>query len=390
MRTSSCSLLLLAGLGLAAASPAQRLATYMPGGPGFFEHQPPTAIQPAPVPPLVGYPAVPALPGLAVAAGDSSFDNFTGLHWFTNGFVVATQPTPTFPPAGPVLPPVAIPPAVLAALGGGPVTGLAVDPAAGVLFLAGAPGLVVGVGMVPAMPVVMPPFPLVGFAPPLAGLEWDGATGTLWAVNAAGVAFNHFPGGAPALPPVAPPMLLAGPVGDIAIDKTLRVNGAGLRPLFVVAGPMLLDLRDPVPMPFPAAMPMSQGLAFLDHPAARPPVGSCPCPGTAGPVNFSNGPMVSGNLGWSIGMTGLAPFGIAVFGFDVVFNPAFPLVNGVGCGLGLMVGSPTLVLALALADAAGTAVPGVGPLFNQNATWCPADPTGFVFTPMQLLRVGGL
>src|SRR5262245_49513081 len=135
--------ILFAGVLLTAVLPCQRLAAYMPG-PGFFAHQPPAAILPVPVPPLLGSPAVPALPALPPPAGDSTFDNLTGLHWHTNGAVLAAQPTPTFPPVAPPVPAFPIPPAVLAAIGGGPVTGIAIAPAAGILYLTGAPGLVVG------------------------------------------------------------------------------------------------------------------------------------------------------------------------------------------------------------------------------------------------------
>ncbi|MFY9344741.1 MAG: hypothetical protein WAT39_19775 [Planctomycetota bacterium] len=393
MRTILC---LFAGLSLAPFVSAQRLATYLTG-PGFFEHQPPTAILPAPYPPILGYPAVPAMPVMPAPAGDSSFNNLTGLHWVTNGALLATQPTPTFPPAGPIFPPVPIPAAVLAAIGGAPVTGIAINPIAGILYLVGMPGIVVGCGAVPALPIVVPPFPIVGIPGPITGLEWDGATGSLYAVNAPGFTSNFLPGGALLGPPLAPPMPLVAAAGDVAIDKTMRLNAVGLRPLYVVAGPMLLDVRDPAPIVGPAAIPMATGLAFLDHPAAMPPAGACPCPPLAGPINGTNGPMAVGNLAWTIGVTGIAPGGIAVFAFDTVFNPAYPLFNVVGCGLGLIPGSPTLIAAIAIANPAGTAtlpLPlgfplGAGPLYNQNLTFCPADPTGFVFTPMQSIYVAG-
>ncbi len=381
---------------LTGAVPCQRLATYMPG-PGFFEHQPPTPLLPGPPPPVIGYPAVPAFPVLPPPAGDSSFDNLTALNWHTNGLILASQPTPTFPPAAPLVPPFPIPPAVIGAIGGGPVTGIAIAPGAGILYLVGVPGIVVGCAPVPGMPILVPPFP-IPLPPPITGLEWDGPTGSLYAVNGPGITINFLVGGAPLAPPLLPPIVLPMPAGDVAIDKTMRLNAFGLRPLYVVAGPLLLDVREPLPIVFPTALPMSQGLAFLDHPAAFPPVGFCPCPGLAGPVNFTTGPMAAGNLAFAVGMTGLAPFGVGIFAFDTVFAAGFPLVNTVGCGLGLIPASPGIIAALALADAAGTAVLplplgfplGAGPLFNQNLTFCPADPFGFVFTPMQSIYVSGL
>lgn len=103
------------------------------------------------------------------------------------------------------------------------------------------------------------------------------------------------------------------------------------------------------------------------------------------------------NAGFALGMTGMLPFSICVFGFDTVYSPAFPTINLVGCPLGLTV-SPTLLLFLATTDAAGTAtfpisllgVPVGVTLYNQGFTFCSADPTGFVFSPFQSLTIGGL
>jgi hypothetical protein len=108
--------------------------------------------------------------------------------------------------------------------------------------------------------------------------------------------------------------------------------------------------------------------------------------------------MAAGNGAFAITVTGIAPFTFAIFGFDVVWNPAFPVINLVGCGLGLVPGSPGLILLVGFADPAGTAtlplalppVVGLGPLYNQNVMFCPADPTGFAFTPMQRIQAAGL
>jgi hypothetical protein len=386
--------LLLFALFLHGTVAAQRLAAFAAGGPGFAEVQPPTDILPGPVPPLGFYPAVPLMPAIPPFGGDSTFNNFTGLHWFTNGMLLATQPTPAFPAAGPVMPPVPFPPAVLAAIGGGPVTGIAIDPAAGILWVVGAPGLVVGVGAFPALPIVVPPFPIPALLPPpITGLEWDGVTGSLYAVNAPGFTLNFLPGGAPLALPLAPPIALAAPAQDVAIDKTTRLNLFGLRPLYIVAAGIAVDVREAVPTPFPVPMP-AVGLAFIDHPAANPPLGNCPCPGFPGPANATTGPMAAGNAAFAIQITGIAPFTFGVFAFDTVWNPLFPVVNAFGCGLGLLPGSPGLILALGLANGVGTAtfplplpaLIGAGPLYNQNVMFCAADPTGFVFTPTQRLQ----
>ena len=413
MRTTS--LCLLAGVALCSVAHAQRLASYDQGGAlvggVIAELQPPTPLLPAPLPPLVVYPTAPALPALpgpvAVAPGDSTFDNAVGLHWYTNGAIMAAMPTPTFAPLAPAPAPFPIPAAVLGAIGGGPVTGIAlnpigVGPLGPIMYLTGAPGIVIGVAPVPGMPVLVPAFPVPFLAGPITGLEWDGATGTLYACDAAGICYNFLPGGAPVAPPIVPPIGLPAPAGDVAIDKTLRPNPAGLRPLYVVAGPMVLDVNDPLPMPFASGLAAPQGLAFLDHPAANPPIGTCICPGTTFPTQFTRSVMSMGNAGFGIGMGGMPPGWPVLFVFDVaVFNPAFPWINTVGCGLGILLGSPSIVTFGGVADGLGNAmlplplVPpvfalGTGPFYNQNATLCPTDPAlGLVITPMQTIYAAG-
>lgn len=399
---------LLAFVSLIGAAQAQRLAAYdqfgaVVGG-VITELQPPVPMLPVPNPPLLMYPTLPALPplpGPAVAApGDSSFDNFTGLHWFTNGAIVAAMPTPTFPPLVPPPAPMPIPPAVLAAIGGGPVTGLAYSPlgvAIGpILYLCGAPGIVIGVAAIPGMPVVVPPFAPPFLAGPISGLEWDGGTGSLWSCDIAGVCYNFMPGGAPLGPPVPPPIALPAPAGDVAIDKTLRANAVGLRPLFVVSGPIVVDVNDPAPIVFPSGLAFPTGLAFLDHPAANPPIGTCICPGTTFPTQFTTGPMAIGNAAWGIGVGGMPPGWPVLFVFDFAFLPGFPLINGVGCGLGL---TALPIVIGGAADPFGNAVLtlsltppvlplGAGPFYNQNITLCPADPVlGLVLTPTQSVYV---
>lgn len=397
------SMCFVAAAVLAAPAAAQRLASYDPAVAGFVEYQPPTVLLPGPVPPVVGYPSVPALPPLPgpmlAMPGDSTFDNAVGLHWFTNGLLMASQPTPTFAPLGPIVPPLPIPAAVLAAIGGGPVTGIAINPIAAVgpvLFLCGAPGIVVGVAAIPAMPIVVPPFPLAFPTGPISGLEWDGATGSLLAVDVAGIVYNFLVGGLPLAPPIVPPMPLPAPAGDVAIDKMLLANVAGLRPIYVIAGPMMFDVNLPMPMPLPTGSPAAVGLAYLDHPAAFPPIGGCACPGFGTPLNFTANVMSSGNLAFALGVSGLAPFAPVMWMFDPVPLPAFPLINTVGCGLGLGL-SGGFSWGIGFADPFGVAtlaVPiafpvGAGPLYNQNVALCPSDPTGLVLTPTQQLYAGG-
>ena len=379
--------------GLADQASAQRLVSYNPVVGGLAELQPPTVFLPVPNPPLLGYPSLPVLPPpMAAMAGDATFDNLNGVTWFTNGGVLAAMPTPTFPPlAMPPVPVLPIPPAILAAIGG-PVSGIAINPVPGIMFLVSAPGIVIGVNPVPGLPVVVPPFPIGLLVGPISGLEWDGITGSLWAVDVAGIAYNFLVGGAPLAPPLPPAFAMIGPAGDIAIDKLATVNPAGLRPLYISTGPLVFDTRDPTGVPFPAG-PMATGLAFMNHPGATPPAGTCACPGFFTPTNFTTSVMSSGNAAFGIGMTGLQPGGLVILGFDPMFNPLFPTINAVGCPFGL--NAPAIVLAAA--DAFGnitapiplTLVPIGAGIYNQNASVCPADPLGYVLTPMQSLVAGG-
>lgn len=403
MRTLLVSVLLT--LPLLSPLAAQRLAAYGPGNGAIVELQPPmNALQavPAAIPPVLGYATVPILPAMP-AFGDSTYDNVLGHHWFSDGLSLAAMPSPTIPPVGPVPPAVPISPAVLL-ITGGPVTGIAFDAVAGIMFLCGPVGPVVGVAPTPAMPIVVPPFAIPWVTGPIAGLDWDGATGTLLAVDVAGIVFTFFPGGGPVGAPVAPPFPLAAPAGDVAIDRTLRTNPAGFRPLYVAYGGSVVDIMDPQPTVFSAGPLATEGLAFLNFPAANPPNSTCLCPGTTypGPL-FTTGPMTVGNAAFGLGHGGLPPGFPMLFVFEVtgLSNLSYPWINAVGCGLGLVPGSPGLIPVGVTADGAGNAILPlglVGPtlplgtaLYLQGATFCPGDPfLGLVFTALHTVYVASV
>lgn len=394
-----------AGLLLCSFAGAQRLAAFDPAAAALDELQPVTPLVPGLVPPLLTYPTVPALPVVAgvgpALPGDSTFDNRTGLSWFTNGTVLAAMPTPTMPAFGTPPPPIPIPLPVLAAIGGGPVTGIAIDPLGFTLYLCGAAGIVVGVAPVPGLPIVVPPFAIPFPTLPITGLEWDGMSGSLYACDWMGTCYRFLPTGAPVGAPIPSVWPVPAPAGDVAIDKTGRLNGAGTRPIYVVAS-LIFDITDSATPPIASTFPFAQGLAFLDHPAANPPAGTCLCPGTTYPTQWTTGPMVAGSGSFGIGLGGMPAGWPVLWIFDVLtFNPGFPLVNGVGCGLGIALGSPGLVLFGGAADPFGNAVLplplvppslplGAGPFYNQNVTFCPSDPVlGLVITPMQTIYAAG-
>lgn len=386
-------------IALSAVARCQHLIAYDPPpfGPGLMaEVQVPNFMVPGPVPPVAVYPIAPLLPvapAVVPQPGDSTFDSVAVVTWYSNGGMLATMPTPSFPPAGPLVAPFPIAPAVLAAIGG-PATGIAIDPVANVMFLTAAGGLVIGVVPIPGTPVVVPPFAPAFAMGPVSGLEWDGISGTLLSCDLAGNVYQYFVGGIAAAPALlAPPIPV--PAGDVAIDKTGLPNPLGVRSIFVAAGPVLVDVTQPAAPPLPSGLMAPCGLAFLPRPAQNQ-NGGCPC-GPMLPVHATNGPMVAGNGAFAITMTGVLP-GSAVFqAIDFRYNPALPLINLTGCGLGLP-GTPLLMTNLSIANPAGVAtwpIPltfmpaGLGPAFLQGLFRCPADPAGFTLTNTQQLAICG-
>jgi hypothetical protein len=391
----------LLALLVSATASGQHLVLYdPPPGPGMFvEVQLASPLLPGGAP-TAFYPNVPILPPPPLVApppGDSTFDSVTVRNWFTNGAILAQTPTPAFPPVGPVMPAFPIAPAVLAAIGaaGGLVTGIAIDSAAGIMYLTAAPGMVIGVAPIPGTPVLVPPF-VPGFAMgPICGLDWDAITGTLLAVDFAGVVYQFLPGGLPFAPPT-PPFPMPAPPGDVAIDKTGFLTPLGLRSIYVNAGPMVFDVTGgALPIPTPAVAPT--GLAFLAKAASNMPGGACAC-GPIMPVLGTSGPMVSGNGAFAITVGGLPPGTPVLMAYDIVFNPLFPPINVTGCGLGIIPPSLTVVSFFTLAGPGGVAAwplplflpPGIGPVFNQNLFPCTVDPAGFTLTPMQQITVCGV
>jgi hypothetical protein len=388
---------------LCATAAAQHIVSYdpLPIGTGLMiEAQLPTRMIPGPVPPNPGYPIGPVLPPAAfgvVPAGDATHNGLLNQIWHTNGQLLAAMPAPNFPGAvPPPMPVFPIAPGVLAMLGG-PVTGIAINPLANVMFLCSAPGMVIGVQPVPGTPVIVPPFAPAFVMGPVSGLDYDSITGSLFAVDGAGVVYNFAVGGAPLAPPILGAALPA-VAGDVAIDKSGYVNPAGVRPIYVVSGPVILDVTFAAAVPQPSGGFLPTGCAFVARPASSMP-GAMGC--ACGPLlpNFrANAPMTSGNGAFGLAIDSLPPFSPVLMAFDGAFNPAFPLINVSGCGLGLFLGSPTINTNFMLTNAGGAALwnlpltflpPGIGPIWAQAFYPCAADPAGFAITPTLQVSVCG-
>lgn len=379
---------------------AQHLVCYdpLPAGTGnMTEVQLPSIMVPGPVPPAPIYPIAPALPAIGAAlvpAGDATYNGLNNQIWYSNGNMLASMPSPSFPLAVPGLPPFPIAPAVLAAIGGA-VTGIALDPIANVMYLCGVGGVIIGVVPVPGTPVAVPPFGLAFPTGPLTGLDYDSITGTLLAVDAPGVVYQFVPGGFPVAPPIGP-MILPGFAGDVAIDKTGMPNPAGVRAIYVIAGPLAVDVTFAAAIPLPTVTAFPTGLAFLPRPAKNQPT-SCAC-GPFAPRWGVRAPMASGQGGFGLLIGNAPPFSPVLMAFDNAYNPGLPFINVSGCGLGLFLGSPTIQTFFAFTDGLGNAgwalplnflPPGIGPVYAQAFWTCTADPAGFALTEVQQIVVTG-
>lgn len=366
--------------------PAQHLVVYDPVGAGLIDAAAPNPLFPGPVPPAFVYPAAPPLPPPpGPGIGDSTVDALTGDNWYTDGATIGMTPSAAYAPPGPPVPPFPVGP-----VGLGFVTGMALDAAGGILWLTDG-GMLIGVTPAPG---TAPLTPLMPSPAPLSGLEWDGLSGTLLGVDPAGAIFTLSPAGVLVAPPIPPPPLPAH-AEDLAIDKTSLPGPLGPRSIYVLAGGMVHDLTAPGVV-LPGGSALASGLAFHAFPAQTPPVGVCPCPGFAHSVG-TTGPMTTGNLGFGVTVSGLPPGQVVIFALDFAYAPALPAINVLGCGLGLVPGSATISATVGFADPLGTAtrllplaVPaGLGPIYHQSATLCPADPTGLIVNPLQLLMVCG-
>lgn len=397
MRTHS---LALACFLLSAPVMAQHLVAYdpLPVGTGnMTEVQLPSIMVPGPIPPTNLYPIAPALPVFGpalVPTGDSTYDGLTNRIWYSNGNLLASMPSPSFPLAIPGLPPFPIAAAVLAAIGGA-VTGIAIDPLANVMWLTGAPGIVIGVTPMPGTPVVFPPFGLPFLTGPITGLDWDSITGTLLAVDGPGVVYQFFPGGAPAAPPIGP-VVMPAIAGDVAIDKTGMPNFAGVRAIYVASGPVAIDVTFAAGVPLPLATAFPTGLAFLPKPAKNQQT-SCFC-GNFQPRWGVRAPMASGQGGFGLLFGNGPAFTPVLMAFDPAYNAGLPMINMSGCGLGLFLGSPLIQTFFTFTDGGGNAgwglplnflPPGIGPVYAQAFWACSADPMGFALTEVQQIVVTG-
>lgn len=242
----NATLVLVPILALAAAAPAQTLYTVdsttgvvneITGPPGAFGYPNGPLVSsfmmnpahPCPVP----GPFVPTAEG--GIANDPIFDHL----FVSDGSVVAEYSIPGFPVNGwlsttPI---------------GGPITGLAFDPAGRVLYVS---SNAIIAGITPSAPatctsgtVVVSPW-LAGVGQPIAGLTWDPVTASLWAIDIAGDVWSIPVGGAAsfawsAIPdPVCGALGAAGPPTSISYDTTTPNATSPLPAFYITDGAVIV------------------------------------------------------------------------------------------------------------------------------------------------------
>lgn len=398
---------------LAASVPAQQFLAYTPGGPPLAAMASASAL-PMPAGFVQGmvplpFPLPPAFPGpgaVVVPPGGLAVNSMTGRIYYSNGPMIAASPdvripgtfappTPPFP--SPPFPPP--PPLVVAPF----VSGMAVDPVAGLLWLTnGITVQAVFLAPLPAIAIAVPPFvPALPPGAPFSGLEWDGITGTLWLNTMVGMVWQITPAGVLAGGPFPPPIALPGIATGLTLDKSGLpapppvIPGGPGRSVYVFAGPAIVNYASGFVAPAPVGPGV--GLAFQNLPILTAP-GGCAC-GPLNPTLSATSPMTTGAPAYSTDWVGLPPFAPVYLGLDVVFDPAFPLVNATGCPLGLNLISPSLAVLILAADATGRFTfpvsfvgipPGIGPFYVQYATLCPADPVaGIVLSSLMHVVISG-
>jgi hypothetical protein len=233
----------------AAAAPAQTLYTVdattgvvdeITGPPGAFGY---------PNGPLVSsfvmnpaYPCPVPGPFTPAARGGIANDPILDHVFVTDGSVVAEYSMPGYPVNG----------WLSTAPIGGPITGLAFDPASGVLYVAGS-ALIAGIA--PSAPgscapgaVVEPPW-MPGVGQPISGLTWDPVTASLWAIDVAGDVWSIPVGGAAtfawsAIPdPVCGMLGAAGPPTSISYDATTPNAATPLPAFFISDGAVIVHTQ---------------------------------------------------------------------------------------------------------------------------------------------------
>jgi hypothetical protein len=347
-RLVSLALLLASG-----STAAQDLIVSSLAVPVYAETTAPGPYYPGPnVPRFSVIEAMPIAPAMVPFMGDLTMDNATGVIYHSNGTTVTATNHPAYAALAPAFGPTAFPI--------GPVTGIAIDSAAGILWCTDGT-VCYGVAPLPGLPLLVLPFPVVGpvpvVAPPLFGLDWDPITASLWAIDAIGNVYNFLPSPFGAVPvgpqPTFPfmPMLPPPPV-----DLVLHRNPRGIVGIHVQGVGMSMNILSGVLTPTVAFIPpgSEDGIAFHAYPDTLP-VPTCMfCPGLPPATAGTTGPMSIGNTTFAFTLSGLPAGAACLFGADLVALLP-PATIPSGCQLYLSPTSPSLLVLAAAANPLGVA-----------------------------------
>jgi hypothetical protein len=217
---------------------------------------------------------------------------------------------------------------------GGDITGLAVSSAPGILYICDGFTCQLRSKTHP-YPVLAPAFPMPPFAgvPGATGLDYDPATGTLWACNVDGATIEFTTGGALIGAHPAPPVPGIGPVRGIAINTTAGPFALpplpGQTPGFHVCltdGSKVYDALPPYgSITLSSSFPTHcRGLAISNDPVLYPGaiVGGFP--------RFNNDPALNPGPGFLYPQTGLS-----LPACKYLFGPAYVTLDGAPPGAGV-------------------------------------------------------
>ncbi len=336
-----------------------------------------------------------------IIAGGMTIDQTTSTIYSSDGFLITMDTNPRFVPftgffpvPGPAFPA----PVVIT---GGPITGMAMDPTAGILWMTdgfGLGGYTPAPPYAPLVPAIALPF-LGAAAAGLSGLDFEPSTGTFWACDPIGGIFNFFPGGAPVGPQPVAFTLAAGPLGGLAVNRSNGVGSVGIPfcspqvPGFhicVTDGPTIYDALTAgavIPNPASSGTP-ARGLAYSnDFQIAFGGVG-CPSSGTApipGTIKATHTGAGGGN---ALMMVGGPPVTTTLLLYDICPIPGGLFIPASGETLWINPLSTTFMFATFLTDAVGTIMVPVSFTFAatgitftlQWAVYDPAAPLGYCLT----------
>ncbi|MFT7616764.1 MAG: hypothetical protein ACI97A_000393 [Planctomycetota bacterium] len=300
-------------------------------------------------------------------SGGMTIDQVTSTIYASDGFTITTDINPRYFPFVAVVPFPGPPAPAPAIVTGGPITGMAIDTVAGILWMTDGFGLA-GFAPVAPYPMIVPPVPLPFVAPftgGLSGLDWEPSSGTFWACDPTGGIYHFFLGGAPIGPQPVTFVPAAGPLGGLAVN---RANGAGSigipfcstqAPGFhinVTDGFMIYDALAPgsfIPNPASSGTP-ARGLGYsADFQVAFGAVG---CP-TTGAFPFA-GMMKATHTGPgganAIKLVGGSPSTLSLLLYDICPVPGGLFIPASGETLYINPLSPTFAFAPFVSDAAGS------------------------------------